>query len=77
MTITREEIRATRNKLAREMNDYIINLGDEDIWMEWIALGVPDGPTDEDFEYFEDEETFKELCELFDKCIEWDKEENY
>lgn len=70
MYVTREELVKTRAKLAKEMNEYIINLGDEEIWFEWIALGVPDEPTEEDFEFFaENELEWLSLCELFGRLV--------
>lgn len=72
--MTKEEIKALRHSLAKKMNDYIIDLGDEEIWLYWITLGVPDEPTEEDYEYFEEKENFDELVKLFDKCVKMDKE---
>lgn len=66
MTVTRAELVATRKRLVEEMNTYIIELGDEDIWMDWIMLGVPDEPSEEDFEYIaENDEEWEDLCRLF------------
>jgi len=70
MYVTREELVKTRVKLAKQMNEYIINIGDEDIWYQWIALGVPDCPAEDDFEFFaEDDEEWIDLCELFGKLV--------
>lgn len=66
MKVTRKELVATRKRLAEEMNTYIIELGDEDIWMDWIMLGVPDQPSEEDFEYIaENDDEWEDLCRLF------------
>lgn len=38
-----------RMSLLKGMNDYILELGDEDIWETWILMGVPDCPSEEVF----------------------------
>lgn len=77
MYITREEMKATRLKLVKEMNAYILNTGDEDIYETWWMVGVPDGADEEDFEFFTDADEFKELCKLFGKLACRDEKENY
>ena len=68
MTVTREELVKIRIKLAKQMNNYIINLGDEDIWWDWIQLGIPDAPQEDDFEFFaENDDDWIELCSLFEQ----------
>ena len=60
-----------RIKLLKEMDSYICNtIGDEDIWETWIAVGVPDGATEEDYRFMaEDEEIWRETCALFGRLI--------
>lgn len=61
-----------RIKLLKQMNKYICNeIGDEDIWETWIAVGVPDGATEEDYKFMaEDEDTWCETCILFGRLID-------
>lgn len=76
MIITKEELVATRKRLVEEMHTYIIEMGDEKIWMNWITLGVPDCPTEEDFEWFaENDDEWEDLCKLFGKLTEEGDEE--
>lgn len=77
MYVTREKMKATRLKLVKEMNEYILNTGDEDIYETWWMVGVPDGADEEDFEFFTDADEFKELCKLFGKLACRDEKENY
>lgn len=44
------DIQKSRVKVLKEMHNYIIDLGDEDAYEWWITGGVPDEPSDEDFE---------------------------
>ena len=78
MTVTREEMRKIRLQLVHKMHDYIMNTGDEEIYIDWMTLGVPDEPCEEDFEYFANNPTeFARLCELFGILACQDEEENY
>ena len=64
--VTRKELVDTRMKILKEMNQYIINMGDEDVRLTWIELGVPDEPTLEDyFSIANNEEDWKYACGLF------------
>ena len=58
--------------LLKQMDKYICEVvGDEEIWEIWIALGVPDEATDEDYQYMaEDEDTWKYTCNLFGRLIQ-------
>ena len=70
MTITKEEMRKTRLNLVHQMHDYIMNLGDEDIYEIWIRDCIPDCPCEEDFEYFADDATaFREMCIIFGRLV--------
>lgn len=51
-TISKEEMLKTKIQLLKDMHKYIINeIDDENAYYEWIEIGVPDEPTEEDFEY--------------------------
>lgn len=71
MKVTREELVATRKRLAEEMNTYIIEMGDESVWMAWIAGGIPDEPDEEDFVFVaENDDQWNNLCKLFGRLTE-------
>ena len=66
MIVTREEMIKTRIALLKQMNNYIINNGDEDDFDYWITYGVPDCPSEEDYkDIAEDKDLFAEVCCVF------------
>lgn len=78
MTVVSKEMVAIREKLLKDMHQYIIEIGDEDIYSEWITLAVPDEPTEEDFQSIaENDKAWIEACGLFGVLSESDIENNY
>lgn len=70
MYVTREELVKTRISIAKQMNKYIINMGDEEIWDAWITEGIPDCPQEDDYEFFaEDDNEWMDLCTLFGRLV--------
>jgi hypothetical protein len=68
--MSRQELVKTRIDLAKQMNEFIINLGDEDIWDIWITEGIPDEPSMDDYEFFANSDKhWNELCELFGTLV--------
>jgi len=68
--MSRKELVKTRIEIAKQMNDFIINLGDEEIWEVWITNGIPDEPQEDDYELFaNDDSEWCELCELFGSLV--------
>lgn len=59
----------TRIAILQTMHEFVINkFNDEENIMEWLAYGVPDCPTESDYEFIaEDEETFNETVYLFQR----------
>lgn len=56
---------------VKRMNAEIIDLGDELYWLDWITLGAPDEPTEEDFEWYADDlEEYELLKKLFKAIME-------
>lgn len=51
MTPERKELIETRETLLKQMHQYVIDIGDEDIYWYWIAEAVPDEPDDEIYEF--------------------------
>jgi len=64
-----DEMRMTKAILAHQMDNYIRdNVNDDDIFMFWLAEGVPDG-SDVDYLYdlFECPGVWENICECFGK----------
>jgi hypothetical protein len=81
INLEREERKMTettkiRIELLKQMNKYIINMGDEEIWMEWITLGVPDEPSEDDYEFIaENNDEWLDTVMLFGRLTKADIEE--
>lgn len=59
-----------RAKVVRAMETIARCINDEEIFMPWLSVGVADGDitedtTDEDLEYYCEDDNFAELMELF------------
>lgn len=60
-------------ELLKDMHNYIIDMGDEDIYDIWIRDGVPDEPDEEIFEFIaSDDNEWREICELFGELVKED-----
>lgn len=60
------ELKKIRINLLKQMNEYICKMGDEEIWMDWITLGVPDEPSEDDYEFIaENDDEWNDICNLF------------
>lgn len=71
----RETTKEVRIKQLKAMHELMTLANDEEIYMAWITLGVPDCPMEDDFEYIaEDDESYNETCDLFARLI---KDEDY
>jgi hypothetical protein len=59
-----------RIELLKGMNQYIIDLGDEEIYDLWFLIGVPDEPSDDDYEFIAgDLEEWVKICRLFGELV--------
>jgi len=59
-----------RIELLKGMNQYIIDLGDEEVYDTWFAVGVPDEATDDDYDFIAgDLEEWIDICKLFGRLI--------
>lgn len=66
IAVTHNDLIQLRKKLLKEMNTYIIEMGDEEIWMDWITLGVPDAPSEDDYDFIaENDDEWNDVCGLF------------
>lgn len=78
MTKVSKEMVNIRIKLLKDMHQYIIEIGDEDIYMDWVTIAVPDEPCEADFQFIaEEDENWIECCSLFGRLVKYDIEENY
>ncbi len=78
MTVVSEEMVTIRKKLLKDMHQYIIEMGDEDIYMDWTTLAVPDEPCEADFQFIaEEDENWIDTCRLFGTLVKVDLENNY
>ena len=68
---SREQLIQERIEILQQMNAYICDeIGDEEVWEVWNALGVPDCATDEDYRYMaEHDDTWRDTCALFGKLL--------
>lgn len=63
-------LQRTRKHLLKEMDAYIWKLDDEDLRLQWNEKGVPDKPTEEDYNSIAwNDATWRETCELFGNLI--------
>ena len=44
-------MKQARIELLKQMNQHIIDLGDEEVWLHWIEEGVPDEASEDDYDY--------------------------
>ncbi len=66
--MTKKEIIKLRIQFLWDFHKYIIELGDEDIYLAWIEEGVPDEPTDDDMEEIaEDDAMWVDTVEVFSR----------
>lgn len=55
-----------RIELLKAMHIVMMNANDERCYYHWITVGVPDEPSDGDFEYIAtNKEEFKEVINIF------------
>ena len=67
-----------RIELLKQMHKYILDTGDEDIYDVWFMEGVPDEPSEDDYEFIATHsEEFLEVVNLFDRLTRKDIRENY
>lgn len=59
-----------RKKLLKQMHAYVIEIGDEELYMYWITLGVPDEPSEEDYDSIaKDDGVWVYICKLFNNIV--------
>lgn len=64
-----EDLILLRANIIGGMNAYIEELGDENIYMEWIYI-YPDGATEDDLmELAEDDKYWLRIIATFERCV--------
>lgn len=67
------DMTALRIGFLKDMHNYIIDMGDDDIYEIWIEEGVPDEPDEEIFKFIaNNDDDWREVCELFGKLVKED-----
>ena len=65
-------------EFIKALNEIILGLGDEDLTDIWLMNGVPDCPSQEDFEFIaNDRDSFDEVVNLFVRMSKHIKEGIY
>ena len=55
----------------KAMHQLIRNIDNENAYMEWIVEGIPDEPSEDDFDFIaSDEEEYNDCVNLFKEIIE-------
>lgn len=71
------EVKMLRANLLGGMDSYIKELGDEEIWMDWITEGVPDECDEKALmEIANDESEFLRITRAFCNLVTYDFENN-
>ena len=66
--MTKKELVELRIKFLWDFHKYIIELGDEDIYLAWIEEGVPDEPDDDIMKWIaEDDEQWVDTVKAFSR----------
>ena len=66
-----------RIEILKYMNDFIIELGDEDIYSSWIMI-VPDEPTESEFiDIAMDIPFYNYVSKVYYELIAYDEKHNY
>jgi len=70
MYVTRKELIETKAKLLKEMNGYILRMGDVDAWFTWAIVGIPESATEEDYKMLvSDDAEWVNICGLFGRLV--------
>lgn len=66
----RNFVKEARITQLKAMHKLMCNANDESIYMTWITCGMPDEPTEDDFEFIaEDDESYTDAFDLFARLI--------
>lgn len=70
MYVTKEEMNKTRLDLIRQMHNYIINIGDKEIYKIWTLNYIPEKVCEENLKCLANNpEKFKLICRAFGSLV--------
>lgn len=70
MRLSFSEMIKTKMNLLQQMHNFILNIGDEEIYEEWVTSCVPDEPSEDDYEFIASNEIlWNEITEKFIQII--------
>lgn len=65
-----DNLTAFRVEQLKAMHEVMTKANDERIYMSWASEGVPDCPSDDDFEYIaSDTEQYEDIIKLFVRLV--------
>ena len=65
-----ENIKSIRKSLLKDMHNYVFQLGDESYYEWWTQYGVPDEPTEEDYDFIaEENDLWDDAVDIFSKIV--------
>ena len=68
--MTTAELIKERINLLKQMHQYIVDIGDEDIYDAWVTDGIPDEPSEEDYEFIAKyDREWTNVCREFGQLI--------
>lgn len=74
MQLSFSEMIKTKMNLLQQMHNFILNIGDEEIYEEWVTFCIPDEPSEDDYEFIANDETlWNEITEKFIQIIKHTK----
>lgn len=74
MRLSFSEMIKTKMNLLQQMHNFILDIGDEEIYEEWVTSCVPDEPSEDDYEFIASNETlWNEITEKFIQIIKHTK----
>lgn len=70
MRFSFSEMIKTKMNLLQQMHKFVIDIGDEEIYEEWVTSCVPDEPSEDDYEFIaSNENLWNEVVEKFAQII--------
>lgn len=65
-----EKTKKERIEILKNMHNIMMHMNNEEAYFDWVELGVPDYPSEEDYEYIaENNDDFNESFKWFVRCI--------
>lgn len=66
----RKDVIESRINVLKSMHEAICNMNDENAYLSWIMIAVPDEPSEDDFQFIAEEtEEYIGCCKHFAKVV--------